>query len=349
MASLMIIIIAADYECINYQRIAKNKTTLTFIENQAIIMSETNNTLRQRRSFLIRRSSPSQYGLLRRSSVRASFALSNSFQNILNEKKQSDKNKNNSYKQSLITNTIITKLSDIISNTIGDGGFRAAIFGLSDGLATNLCLITGIQFAIMNDEQQLNYGDIYDEIIRTGIAGIFGGAVSMALGEYISMSAQTEMIQSEIDKRKQLLDDDWMEQMDVLRVILSKTLQKDTIDKVMQDFQLAEPDDVLELDCKISMGIDPDEIENPFVSALWSFIMFSIGGFIPLSPYFIATTNVSLGAMVSVLLSLITSVVIGYAIGIMNDVSIVKTVSRQLIGTLCGVMCSMLINFFFNV
>ena len=176
-------------------------------------------------------STPTQHPIFRRSSIRYSLSSSDTFKKLLKERQSiAKKNLIKLNKLSLITKTI-HKLSEIITNTFGDGGFRAAIFGLSDGLATNLCLIIGIQFAIMNDDnqQQLDHNKIYDEIIRTGIAGIFGGAVSMALGEYLSMSAQTEMIQSEIKTRKQLLDDDWMEQMNILKEILSKTLSKQLI------------------------------------------------------------------------------------------------------------------------
>eukprot|EP01084_Bolivina_argentea_P099256 178423_1 len=297
---------------------------------------------------------------MRKNSLRNRLNSSHSFRNILNQQRMS---KLNILKETLEKESISSKnkdhpktenkliyfmnqLTEFMKNRVGDGGFRAAIFGLSDGLATTLCLIIGIQFAIMHDNE-LNEAKIYDEIVRTGIAGIFGGALSMALGEYISMSAQSEAILSEIEKHKNALEDEWDDEMDVLREILSKTLKEETIDKIMDDFEFAEREDVLELNSKIALGIDPDEIGSGFISGLWSFIMFSIGGIVPLSPYF-WTKSITVGAVFSICFSLVISIFIGFMIGVLSNTSKYKTTMRQFFGTIVGVAFSMIINWLFN-
>src|SRR5580704_9823592 len=69
------------------------------------------------------------------------------------------------------------------------GGFRAAIFGVSDGLVSNVSLVLGIAGAHPGAG-----------VIRlAGLAGLMGGAFSMMAGEYVSVSAQRELLERELD------------------------------------------------------------------------------------------------------------------------------------------------------
>ena len=81
---------------------------------------------------------------------------------------------------------------------LGDGGYRAAIMGFTDGLVTNLCLILGVQFAL--EELGIFYRNVSvhplivyiyvvssREIIITGLAGLISGSFSMSVGEYIRL------------------------------------------------------------------------------------------------------------------------------------------------------------------
>src|SRR5579864_7328864 len=69
------------------------------------------------------------------------------------------------------------------------GGARAAVFGVSDGLVTNVSLILGVAAA--------HPGGGFVRL--TGLAGLVAGAFSMAAGEYVSMEAQRELLQRELD------------------------------------------------------------------------------------------------------------------------------------------------------
>ena len=100
------------------------------------------------------------------------------------------------------------------------------------------------------------------------------------------MSAQSEATNAEIEKHKESLEDEWEQEMSAIKDILRKTLSTDTISKVMMDLESADNEDVLELDSKIALGIDPEDTGDPYKAGCYSFFMFSIGGFIPLLPYF---------------------------------------------------------------
>eukprot|EP01083_Nonionella_stella_P244231 850284_1 len=77
---------------------------------------------------------------------------------------------------------------DDFHRDLSDGGFRGAIFGFSDGLGTNLCLVVGVQVALGVSSPH--------HIILTGIAGLLAG-------EYISMKAQSEAMQNEINRERE--------------------------------------------------------------------------------------------------------------------------------------------------
>jgi len=73
---------------------------------------------------------------------------------------------------------------------VRDSGLRAIVFGFSDGIVTNLCLILGVYFSSADIAHRI--------IILTGIAGMLGGACSMAIGEWISMKIQLDANEAQL-------------------------------------------------------------------------------------------------------------------------------------------------------
>jgi hypothetical protein len=73
--------------------------------------------------------------------------------------------------------------------SVGGGGARAAVFGVSDGLVTNVSLVLGLAGA----------HPIVGVVRLAGLAGLIGGAFSMAAGEYVSMRAQRELLERELE------------------------------------------------------------------------------------------------------------------------------------------------------
>src|SRR6201990_1498381 len=75
---------------------------------------------------------------------------------------------------------------------VSGGWLRPAVFGAMDGLVTNVSLIAGVGGG----------GGSQHAILLTGLAGLAAGAFSMAAGEYVSVSSQNELVQSEVDKER---------------------------------------------------------------------------------------------------------------------------------------------------
>jgi VIT1/CCC1 family predicted Fe2+/Mn2+ transporter len=76
------------------------------------------------------------------------------------------------------------------------GGARAAVFGVSDGLVSNVALILGVAGAHSSASA----------VRLAGLAGLVGGAFSMAAGEYVSMRAQSELMERELDVERKAID-----------------------------------------------------------------------------------------------------------------------------------------------
>jgi len=73
---------------------------------------------------------------------------------------------------------------------VANSGLRPMVFGFSDGLVTNMCLILGVYFSS---------GDVHHKVVvLTGIAGMLAGAFSMAIGEWISMKIQQEAEENQL-------------------------------------------------------------------------------------------------------------------------------------------------------
>jgi VIT1/CCC1 family predicted Fe2+/Mn2+ transporter len=155
------------------------------------------------------------------------------------------------------------------------GGPRAAVFGVSDGLVSNLSLILGLAGA-----------SPATSVIRlAGLAGLLGGAFSMAAGEYVSMRAQNELVEKEVEKeRREIERHPKGEHHELVRLYESRgiplTLASQLADRVMADPELA-----LETHAREELGIDLASPGRPLQAAGWSFVTFAVGAAIPLVPY----------------------------------------------------------------
>ena len=173
------------------------------------------------------------------------------------------------------------------------GGARAAVFGVSDGLVTNVSLILGVAAA------QPGAG-----IVRlTGLAGLVAGAFSMAAGEFVSMQAQRELLERELDVER---------------------LARELVEEMMSDPELA-----LETHAREELGINPSALGSPVQAAAASFVAFGIGALLPLLPWFFASgTTAVLG---SVVIGVVASLTVGWALGVFTGRSRLRSALRQLV------------------
>jgi VIT1/CCC1 family predicted Fe2+/Mn2+ transporter len=204
---------------------------------------------------------------------------------------------------------------------IQGGTARAAVFGVSDGLLTNVSLILGVAGA----------SPTAGLVRLAGIAGLVAGAISMAAGEYISMSAQRELFHRELAvEREELRRNPDLERRELVAVYLGRGVPR----AIAEDFVEAltrDPEVALQVHSHEELGIDPSRTGSPFGAAASSFVSFAIGAVIPLFPWFFATGWGA--ALVSIVLGAVAAAAIGCAIGHYSERSMVRAALRQLLIT----------------
>jgi vacuolar iron transporter family protein len=159
------------------------------------------------------------------------------------------------------------------------GTFRAAIFGVNDGLVSNTALIMGFAGAYQSRTV----------IIVAGISGLVAGAFSMGAGEYISMRVQRELLERLLHLEAHELGNDAETELIELAEIyerkgLSPELAREVATELMRDPAVA-----LDTHAREELGIDPDEgLGSPWGAAISSFLMFSGGALVPIIPFLFA-------------------------------------------------------------
>lgn len=197
------------------------------------------------------------------------------------------------------------------------GAARAAVFGVSDGLVSNVALITGVAAADPTGSA----------VLVAGVAGLLAGAASMAAGEYVSVKAQSELIERELERERISLIERPQAETNELATIYARR----GIDRAqaleMAEAVMADPDVALEVHAREELGVDPSETGNPIEAAVSSFVAFAIGAIIPLVPWFGAEGR---GAMVaSILLGLLAAAAVGFALATFTEKSKLRTIGRQ--------------------
>jgi VIT1/CCC1 family predicted Fe2+/Mn2+ transporter len=175
--------------------------------------------------------------------------------------------------------------------SVGGNALRAAVLGANDGLVSNMSLVMGVAGAAVKN----------DTILLTGIAGLLAGAISMALGEWLSVQSSRELHQRQIDLEMSELEASPEEE--------KKGLSENEAQQLAEK-AFVTPESALDILIVEELGIDKEELGgSAWVAAITSFILFALGAIIPLFPFFILTGHQA------VLLSLASSVVGLFAIG----------------------------------
>ncbi len=198
------------------------------------------------------------------------------------------------------------------------GSARAAIFGMSDGLVSNVSLILGVAGA-----------NPAPGVVRlAGMAGLIAGACSMAAGEYISVQAQRELLERELEVERQELElRPDMEQRELAGIYRSRGVDATVADEVAAQLS-ADPATALETHAREELGIDPGELGSPVRAATSSFACFTLGALIPLVPWLVGR---GAGAVVaSVILGAVAAVLVGALLAGFTGRSVVASSLRQL-------------------
>lgn len=220
---------------------------------------------------------------------------------------------------------------------VGDGGLRAIVFGFSDGLVTNLCLILGVYFAAGSIQHRT--------VILTGIAGLLAGACSMAIGEWISMKFQQEANEAQLQLERAHLKEYPKDEANHFRRILKENgLSKDACEIIARDLEKTNLNQQVKWHAMLELKIDPEELGgSPWKAAAASFVGFAIGAFIPLLPW-ICTRVSNVAFYITLALSIICIILLGIISGVMYNFATDKllvVVVRQVV--LVAIACVVVI------
>jgi VIT1/CCC1 family predicted Fe2+/Mn2+ transporter len=159
------------------------------------------------------------------------------------------------------------------------GTLRAVIFGVSDGLVSNLSLVMGVAGATSSEPRF---------VLLAGIAGLLAGASSMAAGEYISMQSQRELFERQIElERAELEAMPEEEEAELAAVYRSKGFTQEEAERIAHRL-FQDPETALDTLVREELGLDPDELGSPWGAASGSFAAFAVGAVIPVVPYLVA-------------------------------------------------------------
>ena len=166
------------------------------------------------------------------------------------------------------------------------GTLRATVFGVNDGLVSNLALVMGVTGASANNEV----------VVLTGIAGLLAGAFSMGAGEWISMQSQRELFERQIALEREELQVMPEEEEEELAQIYRRKGLPDRDARRLADHLMEDPEVALDTKVREELGLDPDELGSPWGAAVGSFVSFAAGAVVPLAPFLVVAGSPAVAA-----------------------------------------------------
>ena len=198
------------------------------------------------------------------------------------------------------------------------GTARAAVFGISDGLVSNVGLVLGTAAA----------GAAPSVVRLAGLVGLFAGAFSMAAGEYVSMKAQEELLERELDmERREIARRPERERLELAAIFRSRGMHPDTAETLSKEMH-RDPDLALETHAREELGINPNDLGSPVKAAGSSFASFLVGGVLPLLPWFFVAGTAAVVA--SLVLGAVGAIAVGVAVARLSNRPWAKPAARQL-------------------
>jgi len=148
---------------------------------------------------------------------------------------------------------------------------RAGVLGANDGIVSTAAIIFGVAGASAT----------HATVMLAGIAAVAAGAMSMAVGEYVSVSTQRDLEEAELEREKIELAHDPERQLAILTRLFE---QRGVAPKIAAEVarEMSEKD-ALSVHARAELGIDPENVTNPWAAALASMVSFLIGGAIPIA------------------------------------------------------------------
>lgn len=199
------------------------------------------------------------------------------------------------------------------------GGARAAVLGVNDGLVSTLCIVLGVAAA----------GADQSAVLLAGLAGLIAGSISMAAGEWISVQSQVDLFHGVLRDLKRMIKND--------KALLDETLtdhfvsngySKKTANAATSELG-KNKDRYFETYAAQVVGVNPDELGSPWIAAISSFALFTLGALAPLAPWFF--TDGTQGMVWSVILTAVGGLFAGGYVAYSSGKSLAFGSIRQLL------------------
>ncbi len=164
------------------------------------------------------------------------------------------------------------------------GWLRPAVFGAMDGLVSNVALIAGMA----GGTQHLGNTSA---VVLAGVAGLVGGAFSMATGEYVSVASQSEAAAREsATERREIIRNPSGEAAALAEMYVEKGLDPELAAEVARQIH-ADVENAVTVHAREELGVDPHDLASPRLAAASSFASFAVGALVPRLPYLLGFTS----------------------------------------------------------
>jgi vacuolar iron transporter family protein len=202
------------------------------------------------------------------------------------------------------------------------GASRAAVLGAGDGLITNVSLILGVAGA----------STAASPVRLAGVAGLLAGAFSMAAGELVSVRAQDELVQRELQvERRELFEHPNAERRELAAMYRAQGVSPDdaeTVASILSGYEQV----AFDTHARLELGVDPAAVGSAVQASVASFFSFAIGAFLPLIPWlFFGGLE---AVIISICIGATAAALLGAAIGAFTGRGKLKTAVRQLIAAI---------------
>ncbi len=218
---------------------------------------------------------------------------------------------------------------------VGIGGWlRAAVLGANDGVVSTASLVIGVAAADASTPA----------IITAGLAGLVGGALSMAVGEYVSVSSQRDVEEADLEQeRAELRDQPEHELHELTWLLTTKGMSMETARAAAHEMT---EHDALGAHALEELGIRPGELARPMQAAVVSALAFALGAALPLLA--IALSSVSTRMGITAAATLLTLTVLGAWSARLGGAPVGRAVLRVLLGGVIAMGLTAAIGYLFG-
>lgn len=195
---------------------------------------------------------------------------------------------------------------------------RAGVLGANDGIVSTAGIVVGVAAATVER----------GPILTAGIAGLAAGAVSMALGEYVSVSTQRDTERALLRKERRELKEDPEAELDELTALYeAKGLSSATARSAAEELT---EHDAFAAHAEVELGIDPEDLTNPWMAAVSSAVSFTVGALLPLLAILLPPIGLRIPVTVVAVLASLT--ITGAVSARLGGAAVQRAIMRNVIG-----------------